>query len=230
MVIGIINAMQKEHEQIVALLQEVQAETVGRSSFVSGTLNGCRLVLLQCGIGKVNAAVGAVELIHHFHPDLLINTGVAGGIDARLQVMDVVAGERVAYHDVDCGPESELGQVQGLPLYYEADRRLYEAALQLQTATRIHGGLICSGDRFITDRAQLDAIKAQFPDGLAVDMESGAIAQVCHLYQVPFLSFRIISDTPGAEEHFAQYQNFWGEMADRSFAVTQSLLETITRL
>ena len=166
----------------------------------------------------------------HFHPDLLINTGVAGGIDARLQVMDVVAGERVAYHDVDCGPESELGQVQGLPLYYEADRRLYEAALQLQTATRIHGGLICSGDRFITDRAQLDAIKAQFPDGLAVDMESGAIAQVCHLYQVPFLSFRIISDTPGAEEHFAQYQNFWGEMADRSFAVTQSLLETITRL
>lgn len=102
--------MQKEHEQIVALLQEVQTETVGRSSFVSGTLNGCRLVLLQCGIGKVNAAVGAVELIHHFHPDLLINTGVAGGIDARLQVMDVVAGERVAYHDVDCGPESELGQ------------------------------------------------------------------------------------------------------------------------
>ena len=90
-------------------------------------------------------------------------------------------------------------------------------------------GLICSGDQFITDRSQLDAIKQRYPEGLAVDMESGALSQVCYLYGVPFLSFRIISDTPGAENHFDQYQNFWGTMADRSFGVTKALLEKITQ-
>lgn len=229
MTIGIINAMHKEHEQLVALLSDVEEQGEGRFHFVVGTMNGCRLVLMESGIGKVNAAVGAVELIHRYHPDALVNTGVAGGIDASLKVMDVVAGSRVAYHDVDCGPESELGQVQGLPLYYAADTRLVEAATSLTTDTNIVEGLICSGDQFITDRSQLDAIKQRYPDGLAVDMESGALSQVCYLYGVPFLSFRIISDTPGAENHFDQYQNFWGTMADRSFGVTKALIEKITQ-
>ena len=65
-----------------------------------------------------------------------------------------------------------------------------------------------------------------FP-GLAVDMESASIAQVCYLYQIPFISFRIISDTPGADKHFEQYQNFWGEMADRSFHVTETFLKAL---
>ena len=116
MTIAIINAMHKEHEQLVALLKDVNTVQKGHFSFVEGTLNGHRLVLMESGIGKVNAAIGAVELIQHCQPQALINTGVAGGIDAQLSVMDVVAGQRVAYHDVDCGPESELGQVQGLPL------------------------------------------------------------------------------------------------------------------
>ena len=100
----------------------------------------------------------------------------------------------------------------------------------ITTETKLHGGLICSGDQFITDRTQLDKIKSCYPDGLAVDMESGALAQVCYLYDVPFLSFRIISDTPGADKHFDQYQNFWGTMADRSFGVTKALLEALTNI
>ncbi len=226
MKIGIINAMQKEHEQLAALLTEGKEIHVGRLSFTVGELGSNSIILMASGIGKVNAAVGAVELINRFTPDCLINTGVAGGIDNRLNIMDVVAGQRVAYHDVDCGPETEAGQVQGLPLYYEADTNLYQKAIALQAGTTIHGGLICSGDQFITDRAQLDAIKTKFPEGLAVDMESGAIAQVCHLYGVPFLSFRIISDTPGAEQHFDQYLNFWDTMADKSFKVTEALLKS----
>ena len=220
--------MHKEHEQLVALLTDVKEVRNGRFLFVEGNLNGHRLVLMESGIGKVNAAVGAVELIHHCHPDTLVNTGVAGGIDSSLNVMDVVAGVRVAYHDVDCGPESEQGQVQGLPLYYEADSKLVKAALDLHTDSRIVGGLICSGDQFITNRTQLNAIKQRYPEGMAVDMESGALAQVCYLYGVPFLSFRIISDTPGADNHFDQYQNFWDTMAERSFGVTQALLESLT--
>ena len=228
MTIGIINAMQKEHEQLAALLQDKREERRGRFTLTTGTYGGRRLVLMQSGIGKVNAAVGAVELIAHCQPDALVNTGVAGGIDTSLSVMDVVAGATVAYHDVDCGPENEPGQVQGLPPVFPADGRLLGIATSLTTTTRIVPGLICSGDQFITDREQLARIKARFPQALAVDMESGALAQVCHLYGVPFLSFRIISDTPGAEGHFDQYLNFWDTMADRSFTVTRALLDALT--
>ena len=84
-----------------------------------------------------------------------------------------------------------------------------------------------SGDKFITDRSELNEIKSKFADGLAVDMESGAIAQVCHIYGVPFISFRIISDTPGAEAHWQQYENFWQTMADRSFGVVRTFLESL---
>ncbi len=230
MTIGIINAMHKEHEQLVALLENKETETHGHFTYVLGTFGSLRLILAESGIGKVNAAVGAVELINHFSPDAIVNTGVAGGIDASLSVMDVVAGAKVVYHDVDCGPESELGQVQGLPLYYEADAQLLAAATSLHTETTLHSGLICSGDQFITDKSQLASIKGRYPAGLAVDMESGALAQVCHLYNVPFLSFRIISDTPGKEAHFEQYANFWETMADRSFGVTHALLESLSHI
>ncbi|MGN0234189.1 MAG: 5'-methylthioadenosine/adenosylhomocysteine nucleosidase [Bacteroidaceae bacterium] len=228
MTIGIINAMQKEHAQIVALLQNSQVTKDGHLAFTTGSYNGKRLVLMQSGIGKVNAAVGAVELIRRYAPDMLVNTGVAGGIDDSLHVMDVVVGAQVAYHDVDCGPENEPGQVQGLPAVFVANKRLLSIASSLQTTTRIISGLICSGDQFITNHQQLNNIKKCFPEGLAVDMESGALAQVCHLYSVPFLSFRIISDTPGTEGHFDQYVNFWDTMAERSFGVTRTLLDAIT--
>lgn len=221
--------MHKEHEQIALLLADKKETKEGRLTFVEGSLCGNTIVLMESGIGKVNAAVGALELIKHFEPDCLINTGVAGGIDTKLKVMDVVAGEKVAYHDVDCGPETAAGQVQGLPLFYEANELLYRHAISLQAGTAIHGGLLCSGDQFITDHSQLATIKAKFPDGLAVDMESGAIAQVCYLYNVPFLSFRIISDTPGAELHFDQYLHFWDTMAEKSFGVTKALLESLPK-
>ncbi len=227
MIIGIINAMQKEHEQIQSLLSGKETVTKGRCSFVKGTLNGNVIVLAQSGIGKVNAAVGALELIHHFRPDCLINTGVAGGIDTSLHVMDVVVGDRVVYHDVDCGPENETGQVQGLPAAYESDRKLFRCASEIKTETNVVGGLICSGDQFITDHKQLAVIKSRFPEGLAVDMESGAIAQVCYLYEVPFLSFRIISDIPGGENHFNEYLNFWDTMAEKSFNVTRTFLNQL---
>lgn len=182
---------------------------------------------MQCGIGKVNAAAGAVELIRNFEPDCIISTGVAGGIDTCLKVMDVVVSRQIVYHDVWCGEGNAYGQIQGLPTFFNGDETLYNCAMSLDTETAIHGGLICSGDKFITDRSELDTIKGNFPEGLAVDMESAAIAQVCYLYKVPFISFRIISDTPGADKHFEQYQNFWGEMADRSFHVTETFLKAL---
>lgn len=226
---AIINAMQKEHELLAEMLHDTETVTDGTFQFLRGRIGEAELVMMQSGIGKVNAAIGGVELIRRFSPAAVVNTGVAGGIDASLQVADVVAGSQVVYHDVDCGPETELGRVQGLPLFYEADAALLDVARNVKAESRVVEGLICSGDQFITDKTQLAQIKSRFPKALAVDMESAALAQVCHIYQVPFLSFRIVSDTPGAEEHFDQYLNFWDEMAARSFAVTRAFVEALVK-
>ena len=227
MKIGIITAMSSEQKQLANQLENPTERKEGPFPYTEGTIKNNTIILMQCGIGKVNAAAGAVEMIRNFAPDCIISTGVAGGIDSCLNVMDVVVSSRIVYHDVWCGEGNAYGQIQGLPLYFTGNETLYQCAISLDTETAIHGGLICSGDKFITDRQELETIKANFPEGLAVDMESASIAQVCHLYEVPFISFRIISDTPGAEKHLEQYKNFWGEMADRSFHVTEAFLKAL---
>ena len=227
MKIGIITAMSSEQKQLANQLENPTERKEGPFTYTEGTIKNNTIILMQCGIGKVNAAAGAVEMIRNFAPDCIISTGVAGGIDSCLNVMDVVVSSRIVYHDVWCGEGNAYGQIQGLPLYFTGNETLYQCAISLDTETAIHGGLICSGDKFITDRQELETIKANFPEGLAVDMESASIAQVCHLYEVPFISFRIISDTPGAEKHLEQYKNFWGEMVDRSFHVTEAFLKAL---
>lgn len=223
--------MTAEHEQICKLLSAPKSYALGRNQVVEGRIGAHEVVLLQCGIGKVNAAIGATELILHTRPDALISTGCAGGIDTRLGVMDVVVSTELVYHDVWCGEDNLYGQVQGLPPRFAAGDRLVAAAQQLaadpEVQTPIHCGLICTGDKFITDRTELNTIKAAFPEGLAVDMESAALAHTCFLHSVPFVSFRIISDTPGVEAHWEQYQDFWGEMAQRSFGVTKAYIDLV---
>jgi adenosylhomocysteine nucleosidase len=182
---------------------------------------------MQCGIGKVNAASGVTNMIIHYKPDGIVSTGVAGGIDVCLRVMDVVVSTQTCYHDVSCGDDVDPGQVQGLPRFFDSSKEMVEKAKALESDVRIVPGLICTGDQFITNREQLNVIKATYPEGLAVDMESAAIAQVCHLYGIPFASFRIISDTPGAEAHFEEYLNFWQTMADKSFSVTRLFLNSL---
>ena len=225
--IGVLTAMSVEFKQIASILTDTKTEKIGPQEFLIGKLAGKTIVLLQCGIGKVNAATGVTNLIINFKPDSVVSTGVAGGIDTCLRIMDVVVSKQTCYHDVSCGDNVDPGQVQGLPRFFESDKAMAETAISLSSDVRIVPGLICTGDQFITNRNQLNVIKATYPDGLAVDMESAAIAQVCHLYDVPFVSFRIISDTPGAEEHFEEYLNFWQTMADKSFAVTRLFLNSL---
>ena len=227
---GIIGAMEEEVAQLKEKMTNLTITTKAGMEFYDGLLLGKAVTIVRSGIGKVNAAAGAVELINRFTPDCIISTGVAGGIDTCLKVMDVVTSSHIVYHDVWCGEGNEYGQIQGLPTYFTGNEQLLQCALSLTPeveAMTIHGGLICSGDKFITDRTELDYIKGKFPKGLAVDMESGAIAQVCHLYHVPFISFRIISDTPGADEHWQQYTNFWQTVAERSFSITHQFLNAL---
>lgn len=227
MKVGIIAAMASERGQLTRLVEEARTERHGLFEYAEGRLGGNTLYIMECGIGKVNAAVGASEMIASIRPDAVVSTGVAGGIDARVGVMEVVAASEVAYHDVWCGEGNAYGQVQGMPPRFACDARLLRRAVTLSSLVPVHTGLICTGDKFVTGHGELERIKADFPDGLAVDMESCAIAQVCHLYRVPFLSFRIISDTPGADTHWRQYENFWQTMADRSFEVVRTFLESL---
>ena len=234
MKIGVIIAMDIEYRQM--------RDALGGDT---GRLGNNEIVLWQCGIGKVNAAVGTMRLVQEHHPDAIISTGLAGGIDPLTQVMDVLASTQSVYHDVDCGGISStgdavvLGQVQGLPARYDADPYLIDTALEVAKGFDGHliTGLICTGDQFITDRERQNVIKRHFPDGLACDMESAAIAQTCYLCGrtqgyaptgVPFLSLRVISDTPGrTDDHQMQWEDFLASMCDRSFHFVKRFLETL---
>ncbi|MBQ3976284.1 MAG: 5'-methylthioadenosine/S-adenosylhomocysteine nucleosidase [Bacteroidales bacterium] len=210
MKIGIMVAMDKELEM------------------VSG-LRDSQMICIKSGVGKVNAASAATRLIVEEKPDCLISTGCAGGLAKGLKPMDVVVSERTCYHDVDCGPDCVLGQIDGLPLYFDANASLYRSAMSLkaESGSSIYGGLICSGDMFCWKREQSDSILQRFPDALAVDMESAAIAQVCRIYDIPFISFRIISDTNDKDDRVDDYLNFWDEAAGRSFDLLRQFTDSL---
>lgn len=221
MTIGVIIAMDIEYRKM--------CEALGGKP--QGCINGNEVILWQCGIGKVNAAIGTMRLIAQHHPDCIISTGLAGGIDDSLRVMDVVVGSQTAYHDVWCGEGNELGQVQGLPTRFDADSRLLSCAQSVSPLVGerpIATGLICTGDQFITNKSSLAEIKLHFPDALACEMESAAIAHTCYLQQVPFLSIRVVSDTPGnTENHQQQWSDFLASMGEQSFRFVKSFLEQI---
>lgn len=226
-VVGVLTAMSVEYNQLANMLTESEIVNYGEDSYRIGKIGSIQIILIQCGIGKVNAAMCSTLLIDRFHPDLVISTGVAGGIDSCLDVMDVVVSNQTVYHDMWCGPGEVWGAVQGLAERFYSDKEVVEVALSLKTDVQIRKGLICTGDIFVTKSEDKDRIKSLFPEALAVDMESCAIAQVCYLRKVPFVSFRIISDTPGAKDHFTQYADFWQTMADKSFGVTKAFLMSI---
>ncbi len=231
MKIGILTAMSNEYAQLAALLEEKAEIKSGPFTYLIGHTGKNDIILRQSGIGKVNAAIATAELIKAFNPQCIISTGVAGGIDSSLKIMDVVVSQQICYHDVWCGMGCQYGQIQGMPVFFNGNPRLIETALRLndiQSLTTIHAGLICTGDQFIQKADEQKNIKNHFPAGLACDMESAAIAHTCYLYEMPFVSFRIISDTPGAtDNHNQQWDDFWAEMANRSFLITKYFLEEL---
>ena len=216
MKIGIIVAMDKELRQLQQL-------------FNKGNVR-----VEKCGIGKVNAALGAQRMINEFHPDIIINSGCAGGNGDDIEIQDIIIGKEVTYHDVYCGTAIDnctiYGQVQGLPARYLADPILLGKALSLRnvaTGIKLHEGLIVTGDWFVDSKEKMQSIVEKFPEARAVDMESCAIAQTCYINHVPFISFRIISDIPLRDTDASQYHNFWDTVADNSFRMTQAFVESL---
>lgn len=218
MKIGIIVAMDKELRQLQSL-------------FTDGNVR-----VEKCGIGKVNAALGAQWMINEFHPDVIISSGCAGGNGDDVQVQDVVVSNELCYHDVYCGTaidnSTQYGQVQGLPARYQADPKLLAIARQLATVNdqcTIHEGLIVTGDWFVDTKEKMRSIIEKFPEAKAVDMESCAIAQTCYINKVPFVSFRVISDIPLRDTDASQYHNFWDTIAENSFHITKTFIESLNQ-
>ncbi len=226
MKIGIIVAMDKELQQLKQLFdsENVRVE--------------------KCGIGKVNAALGAQRMINEFHPDCIISSGCAGGNGDDVNIQDVVVSTELAYHDVYCGTAIDnttiYGQVQGLPARFKADPYLLSKAQQLSARLcrldrpriancqlSIHAGLIVTGDWFVDSKEKAREIVGHYPDAKAIDMESAAIAQTCYLNNVPFISFRVISDIPLRDTDASQYHDFWNTVADNSFQVTKTFVESL---
>lgn len=222
--------MDKEFAQLRTLLDDCRTERRHHKDFVIGTMQGAEVILQQCGIGKVNSAIGAVEMIDCYAPDLVMSTGVAGGADVSLKPLDVVVATECVYHDAYCGEEMERGQILGLPPRFAAPSDLVKKALALDgvvEGTKVCSGLTVSGEWFVDSREKMRQILADFPDAKAVDMESCSIAQTCYIYHTPFISFRIISDVPLKDNKGAQYFDFWNRMAEGSFEITRHYLQSL---
>jgi len=227
MKIGIIVAMDKELIQLKSLLDDCTMEQHNGKDFVRGMIGENAIIMQKCGIGKVNSAVGAVEMINNYAPDIIVSTGVAGGADVSMDVTDVVVGTEYCYHDAYCGSECRFGQIIGMPPSFSAPKHLVSKALAACGKTNAHAGLIVSGEWFVDSREKMQSILDSFPKAKAVDMESCSIAQVCHIYGVPFVSFRIISDIPLKDNNASQYFDFWSRLAEGSFNVTKKFLMSL---
>ena len=193
-----------------------------------------KVILQKSGIGKVNAAIQAVEMIRQYKPDVIISSGCAGGNGDDVNIQDVVVSSELAYHDVYCGTAIDsttvYGQVQGLPARFQADPYLLRKAQELSIVNcqlSIHPGLIVTGDWFVDSKEKMREIIGHFPEAKAVDMESAAIAHTCYIYKVPFISFRVISDIPLRDTDASQYHNFWDTIAENSFQVTKTFIESL---
>lgn len=230
MKIAVIGAMEEEVELLRAALDDAHSTTIAGSEYTTGTFEGKEVVLLKSGIGKVNAAMSTTILLHEFKPDVVINTGSAGGYDEDLEVGAVVISDEVRHHDVDVTIFGyEIGQMAGMPAAYKSDEKLMKVAEEAVKAVGEHQygvGLICSGDAFMNDPERVEAVRRHFPQMKAVEMEAAAVAQVCYQFATPFVVIRALSDIAGKESNIS-FDEFLPVAAKHS---TQVVLKAISSL
>lgn len=225
---GIIGAMDGEVAALKEALTEERISTHAGMDFHEGKLDGRDAVVVKCSVGKVNAAACTQILIDVFGVDRIINTGVAGSLDADIDIGDFVVSTDAVQHDLDA---TGLGFARGEIPYSErsvfpADEEMRKNAVQaVRTAApeaHVFEGRVCSGDQFIASRAQKEAIVSAF-GGLCCEMEGAAIAQVCCLNNTPFAILRVISDKAddSAEVSFTEFVQ---TAAERCAAITRCML------
>lgn len=229
MKIGIIGAMEEEVTLLRDKIDNRQTITLGGCEIYTGQLNGTEVALLKSGIGKVAAALGATLLLEHCKPDVIINTGSAGGLASTLKVGDIVVSDEARYHDADVTAFGyECGQLPGCPAGFKADDKLIAAAESCIRELNLNAvrGLIVSGDAFINGSVGLAKIRHNFPDAVAVEMEATAIAHVCYNFSVPFVVVRAISDVADQQSHLS-FDEFLAVAAKQSTLMVETLVQKL---
>lgn len=223
--IGIIGAMDIEVDGIVSSMTNIVTEEISGVKFVKGRLFCNDVVVAKCGIGKVFAAICAQTMILKYHPDVIINSGVAGTLDSDLSVLDVAIAKSVVQHDMDT---SAIGDPKGLisginVIYINTDECVQNALLNACSACSCKAkvGTIASGDKFIATRSDKDFIKNEF-GAIACEMEGASIGHVCYVNNVPFGILRAISDDEGAE---MDYSTFARLAAEQSIKIVKKFVE-----
>ena len=233
--IAIIGAMDCEINDIKKEVSDLKEDSYADLKVSTGTINGKFVILAQSGVGKVNAALNTQYIIDTYKPNIIINTGVAGGIAEGLDVGDVVIGTYLVQHDFDV---TVLGYARGYmctgiekdkPTKYYCDKNLIEkfqtCLEQNMPVTKIHQGIIASGDKFVSGKEIKKEINEYF-GAMAVEMEGCAIAQVATRNKIPFIVTRAISDL--ADGKTAEYQNeFERKMAKVSTQTIKIFLKNI---
>lgn len=203
MKVAVIGAMEEEVELLRKEINKPKESLIAGIEFVEGTIGNHDVVLVKSGIGKVNAAMSTTLLLQTFKPDIVLNTGSAGGFDTSLEVGTVVLSSEVRHHDVDVTAFGyEVGQVPGLPPAYKADEYLIALAKEsiMEIGQHTHAtGLVASSDTFMSNPDHVEQVKRLFPTMIAAEMEAAAVAQVCHQFKIPFVVIRALSDIAGQD-------------------------------
>ncbi|GAK11348.1 5'-methylthioadenosine/S-adenosylhomocysteine nucleosidase [Geomicrobium sp. JCM 19039] len=224
--IGIIGAMEEEVRTIAANLSNRKEKEIAGCYFYEGLLYDNEIILMKSGIGKVNAAIGTTLMIELYKPDVVVNSGVAGGLDRTMSVGDIVVSTEVRYNDVDATVFGyEFGQVPAMPAAYIADHNLQEAVIGAAKKNNIsiEPGLVLSGDSFMSNETRIDELKREFPGALCTEMEAGAIAQVAYRFDCPFLIIRALSDIAG-QEALQSYESFLNTASKISADLVQTMV------
>jgi adenosylhomocysteine nucleosidase len=236
MPIGIMGAMREEIDTLIHELELKEKVVRGMRSYYLGNLWDKEVVLVFSRWGKVASATTATHLITDFKVSEILFTGVAGAVDAKLEIGDVVIGDELFQHDMDASPLVEPYEVPLLGKKYfvtnpERNQLLFEAASNfLREIERFfesdetdHFGIthpknllgaVASGDQFISKQSQIEKIGSELPGVLCVEMEGAAVAQVCYEYKIPFNILRTISDKANDNSHI-DFPRFASEVAGR---------------
>ncbi|WP_422660461.1 5'-methylthioadenosine/adenosylhomocysteine nucleosidase [Paenibacillus sp. EC2-1] len=227
-VIGLIGAMDEEIELLLAQMESSEKVTKSGVSYVKGTLEGKEIVVCKSGVGKVNAAITTQVLIDYFGVSQILFTGVAGALDPRLNIGDIVISSSCMQHDMDVTP---LGFERGVIPYqsvsdFPADDRLIKLAEQACKDLSADGylvGKVLSGDQFIASRETVQMLYEQL-NGACAEMEGSAVAQVCYMNEVPYVVIRSMSDKADGSAH-VNFQEFTVKASQRSHSIVTHMLK-----
>ena len=207
--IGIIVAMEEELNSLLKIFKLNKTKELFDIKFLEGKINSKNVVIVKCGIGKVNAARTAQIMIDNYKLDYIINVGVAGGLKDS-KIGDLIVGEKLVQHDFDLTKfNHELGYISDIGVYIASSKELVDKCVKL----RIKKGVIASGDIFVTDLDYSKMLEEKF-DCDAVEMEGAAIAQVCYLSNIDFVVIRSISDNPNNDNQ-VDFEKFLSSSSDK---------------